>query len=124
MKKLFLSLASLLILFTANAQISTDTYTVNQKDGTSKSVKITDLPVISFFDSGNKFGSQSLTFGNTISMNSVLTILAMLSSTYITKVMSATLLSLMQPHQTTLSDFINISNLITEARFCLQLWLM
>ena len=65
MKKLFLSLASLLILFTANAQISTDTYTVNQKDGTSKSVKITDLPVISFYDSGNKFGSQDPSFGST-----------------------------------------------------------
>lgn len=64
MKKLFLSLASLLIIFTANAQISTDTYTVNQKDGSSTSVKITDFPVISFFDSGNKFGSQSPTFGN------------------------------------------------------------
>lgn len=56
MKKIFFAFASLLISLAANAQISTDTYTVNKTDGTSSSYNVIDYPKISF--------SSSSVFGN------------------------------------------------------------
>ena len=56
MKKLFLAFASLLISLAANAQTSTDTYTVNKTDGTSASYKVVDYPKIGF-SSASVFGN-------------------------------------------------------------------
>lgn len=50
MKKIFLVFTTLLIFTTVNAQIATDTYTVNKKDGSSSTFKVTNYPKIAFPD--------------------------------------------------------------------------
>jgi beta-mannanase len=64
MKRLFLALTTLLIFTAANAQISTDTYTVNKTDGTSASYKVVDYPKIGF-SSASVFGNYMKGFEDT-----------------------------------------------------------
>ena len=58
MKKLLVLISALLMTVGVSAQTATDTWTVNKKDGTSKSYKITD-------NDGIKFTDES-TFGNLV----------------------------------------------------------